>query len=215
MDREILMTPNLVGVALVKLRCWRMILPKTTEVSYVNRAPTHQVARTLVDFDTHRWAVWQLFPQLHPCPNGRLHGMTFSLFAFWVVAMRPIVGNLKKVTTMKTISEWLASLRAGDVMTGGVVCLRPSERLADAASLFLREQITGAPVVDDEGVCVGILSATDILSFEEKRAEQPVAAASQRQHCFDTWDPGSIGGASLEESATKSDRDLRRVLWNS
>jgi predicted transcriptional regulator len=92
---------------------------------------------------------------------------------------------------MKTISEWLGSLQASDVMTGSVLCLHPSETLADAASLFLREQITGAPVVDEHGICVGILSATDILSFEEKRAEQPVAAAAHRPHCFDTWDPGS------------------------
>ena len=92
---------------------------------------------------------------------------------------------------MKTISEWLGSSHAGDIMSGSVMCLRPSDRLADAASLFLREQITGAPVVDEDGICVGILSATDILSLEEKRCEQPVAAASHRQHCFDTWDPGS------------------------
>jgi predicted transcriptional regulator len=92
---------------------------------------------------------------------------------------------------MKTISEWLQSTVAGDVMSGSVICLRPSDRLADAASLFLREQITGAPVVDEHGICIGILSATDILSLEEKRNEQPVAASSHRDHCFDTWDPGS------------------------
>jgi CBS domain-containing protein len=92
---------------------------------------------------------------------------------------------------MKTISEWLRSSVAGDVMSGSVMCLRPTDRLADAASLFLREQITGAPVVDEDGICVGIVSATDILSIEEQRAEQPVAAASRRDHCFDTWDPGS------------------------
>ncbi len=91
---------------------------------------------------------------------------------------------------METINEWLHSNTARDVMTATVVCLNPRDRLADAVNLFLREQISGAPVVDEHGACVGVLSATDVLHFEVKRAEAPAAIAVRRPHYFDKWDPG-------------------------
>ena len=88
---------------------------------------------------------------------------------------------------MNTINEWLRSTKASDVMTHKVVCLRSSDRLADAVSLFLRDQISGAPVVDDEGVCVGVLSATDIVSFEERRENAPSAGSKLARRSFDSW----------------------------
>ena len=91
---------------------------------------------------------------------------------------------------MKTVQEWLGALKAGDVMTKQVAVLRPGDRLADAVNLFLRHQISGAPVVDDEGVCVGVLSATDIVSFEEKRAAAPEPKARPQRRRFDSWDWG-------------------------
>ena len=92
---------------------------------------------------------------------------------------------------MKTVSEWLWTQKASEVMTKRVSVLRPSDRLADAVSLFLREQITGAPVVDDEGVCAGVLSATDILVFEEKRAREPEGGTKPTRRFFDIYDPGA------------------------
>lgn len=104
---------------------------------------------------------------------------------------------------MKTVNEWLQHVKARDVMTKSVAFLRPTDPLSDAVSLLLRDQISGAPVVDDDGVCVGVLSATDILNFEERRSDLPVTAGMTRHRCFDTWDPGSewwreFGGVRTE-----------------
>jgi CBS domain-containing protein len=57
--------------------------------------------------------------------------------------------------------------------------------------LFLRDQISGAPVVDEDGVCIGVLSATDIVSFEEKRAGTHDERPTVRRPCFDAWNAGA------------------------
>ncbi len=83
---------------------------------------------------------------------------------------------------MKALRDWLADTSVDTIMTKNVFCLHLTDPLADAASLFLREQISGAPVVDDRDVCVGVLSATDILNFEE----QTKAAAAGAALCAQT-----------------------------
>lgn len=77
------------------------------------------------------------------------------------------------------VRDWMRSLKAADVMTTHVVSLRESTMLADAAHLFVREQLSGAPVVDADGRCVGVLSVTDVVGAEERVArEQEVIADS-------------------------------------
>jgi CBS-domain-containing membrane protein len=68
--------------------------------------------------------------------------------------------------------KWLEKTTAGEIMYRDVVTLNANDSLATAAALFLSEQVTGAPVVDHTGVCTGVLSASDILSVEEKVAEE-------------------------------------------
>ncbi len=70
------------------------------------------------------------------------------------------------------VAEWLNTVRARDVMTREVVTLGPDDPISDAAHLLLREQISGAPVVNDLGICVGVFSASDVLAYEEDRATQ-------------------------------------------
>ena len=70
------------------------------------------------------------------------------------------------------LEHWLKHTTAADVMVGEVVTLNRDEPLAAAASLLLREQITGIPVVDLDGTCVGVLSVTDILGADESVADE-------------------------------------------
>jgi CBS domain-containing protein len=62
---------------------------------------------------------------------------------------------------MRTTS--VLELTASDLMTRDVVRLTEEMRLWQAADLLLKNQIGGAPVVDREGKCVGVLSATDFV----------------------------------------------------
>lgn len=77
------------------------------------------------------------------------------------------------------VHAWMTNTTAAEIMTRDVVTLKPADTLADAAKTFLREQISGAPVVDDSGRCVGVLSASDFLSADEKAEEDWQSAFSQ------------------------------------
>jgi len=52
---------------------------------------------------------------------------------------------------------------AADVMQRSLVVLSPEASLLDAHRLFIEEEIHGAPVVDDEGMVIGVVSSTDLL----------------------------------------------------
>ncbi len=65
-----------------------------------------------------------------------------------------------------TLGDWLDMTRAADVMMSDVVTIRRSDPLARAATVLLEERISGAPVVDENGVCVGVLSARDLVGAE-------------------------------------------------
>ena len=54
-------------------------------------------------------------------------------------------------------------LKAKDVMTRDVVTVSPSTSLKALGRILEEHRITGAPVVDDEGRIVGIVSQTDVL----------------------------------------------------
>jgi CBS domain-containing protein len=58
-------------------------------------------------------------------------------------------------------------MRAKDVMTSEVVCINVKESVFDAAELLLGARISAAPVVDDKGAVVGIVSEADLI----RRAE--------------------------------------------
>jgi CBS domain-containing protein len=72
------------------------------------------------------------------------------------------------------------AVTARDLMTQPVEVIPQGMSLRSAARLLVRAQITGAPVVDAEGCCVGILSASDFLRWAQEGApgadEAPVAA---------------------------------------
>ena len=74
------------------------------------------------------------------------------------------------------ISDFLQK-RAEDVMVRDVTVLRRDDTLAHAAYTFLHKQISGAPIVDVDGKCVGVLSVTDILGAAEKVAERQAEIA--------------------------------------
>ena len=64
---------------------------------------------------------------------------------------------------MNSSIERLLSLRVKDVMRTDVVVVRQSETMEEAARTLAEANITGAPVVDEAGRCVGMLSGTDFV----------------------------------------------------
>ena len=54
-------------------------------------------------------------------------------------------------------------LKARDVMTSDPVCIGPSGTIRELAQLFEKHEISGAPVVDQTGKVVGVISKTDLI----------------------------------------------------
>jgi CBS domain-containing protein len=54
-------------------------------------------------------------------------------------------------------------MRASDVMTCNVISVTPDMTVRDAARVFTAHHISGAPVLDDEGRVIGMISEGDLL----------------------------------------------------
>jgi CBS-domain-containing membrane protein len=75
------------------------------------------------------------------------------------------------ISTTKPILE----LTAGDLMSREVVTIPWGVSLRAAAHELALAHISGAPVTDDHGRCVGVLSATDLVRWldRDERAARP------------------------------------------
>lgn len=69
---------------------------------------------------------------------------------------------------MPVTCEPLLTLTAADLMNRDVVTIPEGMSLRAAAHVLFQNQISGAPVVDTEGRCIGILSATDFVRWAEQ-----------------------------------------------
>jgi predicted transcriptional regulator len=81
-----------------------------------------------------------------------------------------------------TIKPFL-TLTAADVMTRNVTVIPRAMSLRAAARLLSEAQITGAPVVDEIGQCVGVLSTTDFM-YSVAYGDRPVAKPNFNPGCY-------------------------------
>jgi CBS domain-containing protein len=64
--------------------------------------------------------------------------------------------------------ERAVATRVGEVMQQHVVSVGVNTPLIDVYRLFVEEEISGAPVIDEEGTLVGVISSTDLLRAVEE-----------------------------------------------
>jgi CBS domain-containing protein len=69
---------------------------------------------------------------------------------------------------MLTVTKPLLALTAADLMSTDLVVIPQAMSLQGAAHLLMQSKVTGAPVVDSAGRCVGVLSATDFVAWTDK-----------------------------------------------
>ena len=74
---------------------------------------------------------------------------------------------------MNSALERLLGLRVKDVMNAEVAALSEDLTMAEAAKLLVDQMVSGAPVVDKQGRCVGVLTATDFLHYDMPHQEEP------------------------------------------
>jgi CBS domain-containing protein len=70
-------------------------------------------------------------------------------------------------------------MKGQDIMTRDVATVRPETSVRDIAALMMEKQISGVPVVGDDGTIVGIVSEVDLLH----RAE----VGTERKHKWWFW----------------------------
>ena len=68
------------------------------------------------------------------------------------------------------VAKPLLALTVGDLMSPQVVMIPLEMSIQGAARLLSRSQVSGAPLVDADGRCVGVVSATDFLRWAQSGA---------------------------------------------
>jgi predicted transcriptional regulator len=88
-------------------------------------------------------------------------------------------------------AEQLKSLTVSDAMTHGLITINANSTMSETADTLCEHRITGAPVVDTRGKCIGVISGSD---FIHSKAEE-LAASDRCQFLLE----GSPYGAFYSE----------------
>ena len=67
-------------------------------------------------------------------------------------------------------------VRARDLMERDVITVTPETRILDVHRLFVEEEIHGAPVVGEDGILYGVISALDLLRIVRDELEPGAGA---------------------------------------
>jgi CBS domain-containing protein len=76
-----------------------------------------------------------------------------------------------RAATKRAATDSLLTLTAADLMISPVVTIPEGTSLRDAARMLSRSDITGAPVVDAAGHCIGVLSSSDFVTCAGEEGE--------------------------------------------
>jgi CBS domain-containing protein len=63
-------------------------------------------------------------------------------------------------------------MKARDVMVSPVITVKPSSSVKEVAKIFLERRVSAAPVIDDQGKLVGIVSEGDLMHRAEAGTER-------------------------------------------
>ncbi len=104
----------------------------------------------------------------------------------------------------------MSTISARDLMTVKVVTLHPSLSARDAWESLVESRVSGAPVVDDAGKLIGVLSLNDLARCAFTQEFNPSKASSFYEAL--TYDEGA--GALIEESPDKLSTSTVEQLMN-
>lgn len=88
-------------------------------------------------------------------------------------------------------------LKAKDIMTRDVITVKPTTTIEELARIFIDKKISGAPVVDDNGDLIGIVTENDLIS-QNKRLHIPTVV-----RLFDAF--------IMLESPSKIEKEIRKM----
>jgi CBS domain-containing protein len=113
---------------------------------------------------------------------------------------------------MPTANKTIAGLTAADLMSRDLVALPQDLPMPKAAELLARRGVSGAPVLDAAGRCVGVLSATDFFDDVAAGGSGGVPADTVAEHM--TADPVMAPAATPVRDLARMmlDADIHRVI---
>jgi CBS domain-containing protein len=67
---------------------------------------------------------------------------------------------------------------AAELMTPNPVCVRDNATLAEVMDLFIDKAFTAAPVIDEAGHPIGVVSQSDLLIHERQKSRRPAPSTA-------------------------------------
>jgi len=96
----------------------------------------------------------------------------------------------------------------GDVMNPNVVCVRPEMSVRQVEQLLGERRVTGAPVVDDTGQPIGVVSQHDLIVHQADR----ITAGESGRFYTDVDDYRDIAGVPIDRSTTPVSEVMTRDI---
>jgi len=97
----------------------------------------------------------------------------------------------------------LNELTAADIMQRDMVVVYEDDTLQDALNSITENHVTGLPVVNSKSKCVGVITAFDILNYEQEHSEFTAEANSDMARHFNAdtqqWESVRVTSFALEE----------------
>jgi len=91
-------------------------------------------------------------------------------------------------------------MKVHEVMTTGVVTVRPDATLKEAALLLAENGISGLPVVDGEGAVLGVVSEADVLAKESPPESERRGVAHWLLDSRDPWLETRVAARTVGEA---------------
>jgi CBS domain-containing protein len=105
----------------------------------------------------------------------------------------------------------LKDLTAKAIMTSPVVTVRENMSVEEVSDFFTDRMISGAPVLDDKGCPVGVITLTDIVRNEPRR-EHIISDKVASDYVLEAWEAqfssDELTGYHIEESETLLVHDI-------
>ncbi len=100
---------------------------------------------------------------------------------------------------MEAMTKPLTSLTAAELMTPNPVVISKHMSLRAAAHMLAQARISGAPVIDARGACVGVISSTDFVRRAEGNETPPELRARTNSCICSDWQMVELEMLPVEE----------------
>jgi CBS domain-containing protein len=107
-------------------------------------------------------------------------------------------------------------LTAAEFMQRDIMTVAADDSLREALKMMIENHITGLPVMDNNSRCIGLITATDILNYEDDHADESSHSMTQ---FFDPdsqqWEDVPLLAFSSEDLGDVKVADLmtRDLIW--